>query len=235
MKSSRGDKGIKAADIINVLGLAGWEARPGHGDHTVLSKQGQQQIVLADTITMAQWKNIERSVGVQIETLLRKKRGRGVEEEEMRKRLSLAKILAGAGFPLTFVARHSGITTSALHGFSLGSLKKMPVEDIMRVHYVGKGGEVAAEEEVPEPAEEAQVLAMPTLPAPPHDDLSAILELLQDVVQEVRGLKTQRSDANHAFLRAFRRASDMQRGIREDFEKLLNEMAAAWNEEAHAE
>lgn len=228
MKSSRGAMGVRTASIVSVLEKAGWEARKGRGDHTVLSKPGQRQIVLADRITMAQWKNIERSVGVQVETLLnRSYRGKGLTEAELAKRLDIAHGLWKAGLSASYVTSHAGLVNyKTLPGFTPKLFDTLGVEGVLQ-QYAPNLKHNAAPQPV-QPIEVAQPIAAPA----ENPAIDTILDLMQGVVLDVRQIIGQRQLRNRNFLSAVRRLVTLRQHIDQECEALLNEMEAAWNEEA---
>ena len=233
MKTSRGDTGLRTSDIVKVLEQAGWSARQGRGDHVVLSKNGQRNIVLAQRISMAQWKNIEQSVGIEVETLLNKRlkgRGKGLTPEELTKRFTLAYGLHKAGLPVNYVVRHTGlINPGTLPGFTPKLFDTVGLEGVIQ-QYV-KPREIVAEA-VPEveAAVEAEIVQAEIVAA--DSAVDTILDLMTEVVTDVRQIIGQRQRRNRNFLNAIRRLSALRQHIDDECEALLNEMEAAWNEEA---
>jgi hypothetical protein len=106
--ASRTRHDMRAADIVRLLARAGWEAEAGKGSHVVLRRAGDAPIPLSDPVSDGAWKQVERAVGMQIETLVHKRKGSTVSPNEWRTRIELAGEMHRAGFPMEFTLRHTG-------------------------------------------------------------------------------------------------------------------------------
>lgn len=206
VKRPRGDIGIAAEDVAKLLGRAGWEWRRAQGDHLVITKPGFDRITLSERLSMLQFKNVERVLGMQLETLLTKqyKRGRGMylPEDEVRKRLGLAHTMWRSGFPAGFISKHCGISGGIFADFRIKMFENLSFEEVVR-HFMRKRGGPSVgilqvvKEEVPEVV---SAVEQPEVELPPQgeaeaapdeavpDDHDALLDLVQGALMDMRQL-----------------------------------------------
>lgn len=246
VKRPRGDMGVRPEQIAQVLSKAGWEARRGHGDHIVLSKPGHRQIVLAQRVTMAQWKNIEQSVGLQVESLLNKTlrgKGKGMTEDELKKRIGLAHSMWKAGLPSSFILKHTGtVNARLLPNFTPKVFAQRGMDEVLQQYLPNlrqHSDEVeshippalrqrAEEVERAEPTAPPSVVSEEVAQPQPSDDLTAILELLNEQAVNVRQIVEGRQQQSKAFLAAIRRTVELRKHLDGELEALLGELEAAW-------
>ena len=244
-------KNIRALDIANLMTKAGWEWRRGHGDHIVISKQGQRNIILAEPLSMATWKEVERTVGVEIEALTTKmtKRGRGVHlpAEELRKRFDLALGLHRAGFQPSYVLKWSRLQQfrDVDRNFSPATIEALGVEEAMRKYALKEVAPVTTRAATPKelrsltptelrefidthPPEDMPVagareeVAAPVLVAERDDVYVSLLQEMQHDVHELVVGRAERAAAYAERLRlTYRRLADVHTELGE----LLKELA----------
>ena len=111
---------VSREPLIEVLQQAGWVAAQGRGKNIAIGK-GAKRMSLPPTIPPAHWRAIEAQIGAEVEGLLDKGmrgRGRGLTEEELKKRLGIAASLWRAQAPAAFIMAHTGLTNAGtLPGF----------------------------------------------------------------------------------------------------------------------
>lgn len=102
----------------------------------MISKPGYDNIVLSERVgSMAQWKNIEQVLGLEVETIVGKARGRrgkDLSPEAWSHRLNIAREMIRLGFPSTYVGRHVGLTTLRRNGFDLEAIDALSNEEIIQ-------------------------------------------------------------------------------------------------------
>lgn len=250
VKRPRGDVGIAAEDIAKLLGKAGWEWRRAQGDHIVIAKPGFDLITLSQRVSMLQFKNVERVLGVQLESLLTKqyKRGRGVflPEAEVRKRLGLAHTMWKSGFPTSFIWRHAGVKGGGTFAdFNPALFDTLGFEGVVR-KYLRQREEVIERNQPgqPEPAPTArpldiieevrrevpevrqQVVAAPAEVVPPTHDYDALLDLVQGTLVDMRQVVEARGKRAEVVASALRRVVNLRHHLEVEMEKLQAEVEA---------
>ena len=227
-------KDVRALDIANLLTKAGWQWRRGHGDHIVVYKDGERNIPLADPISMAQWKDIERTVGVEIENLITKQvKGRAIGEAEWRKRFTVALDLHRAGFGRMFTLRHAGLMAiyNKDHRLTPEIIEAEGAERAVERFIDLTAHRGARPRSAPPVAAAAPVVAAIEIPAvieqQPVDDVTAIVELLQEMRADTRQLVLGRAERAIAYAERLRLLKRRLEALRSSIVERLDEVLGA--------
>lgn len=174
---ARRPSSYRRAEIVKLLQAAGWEARQGAEGHTVLAKDGKRAFTLTDPPHKNVIAEIQKELGLHISQLIVTRRGKFLDENQIRQRLLLGQQLWRAGFTGDYLTKVSGLRTFYLYGFSITDLNQ-PVEEIARrirdAMLAKKGVKVRRpERQLPEPTYTGRLVKPEKAP-----DTDAILEIM---------------------------------------------------------
>ena len=217
---------IRANDVAALLGRAGWTMRSG-GNHFVLTKEGHPNITLSERVSsMTQFKNIERVLGVQLETLVNKRRGKfTANEAELRHRLDLARDMQRIGFPVDYTSKTAGLSVLTANKFTPLMLAALSNDEVLERFWRRTPVPVPtvlpefvpAETHAPSNAEIQHDLmesATPVAVTERPDDISGMLELLGELQADVRGISSARNDRSVAYAERLRIARGQSTKLR---------------------
>lgn len=216
---------LRVNDISTLLERAGWTTRNG-GDHFVLSKPGHENIVLSARITsMGQFKSIERVLGVQLEQLIgRKRHGVSSSPTEMHRRLDLARQMIRCGFPVDFTSKTAGLGSLTANKFTPLMLEALDNDEVL-TRYWGRSPTVIppvtptvtpvtpvvptitwSDEPVEASRSPVLTLVRPTehVEEAQGDTVGALLELIAELRDEVKGITSVRAERSVAYAERLR-------------------------------
>jgi len=175
---ARRPSSYRRAEIVKLLQAAGWEARQGAEGHTVLAKDGKRAFTLTDPPHKNVIAEIQKELGLHISQLIVTRRGKFLDENQIRQRLLLGQQLWRAGFTGDYLTKVSGLRTFYLYGFSITDLNQ-PVEEIarrIRDAMLAKKG-VKVRRPPPEPAKPIIIT--------PKTDTDAMAKILASIEQRL--------------------------------------------------
>lgn len=172
----------KRTEVIKLLETAGWSIRTGGEGHTIAQK-GEERITLgSDPINKNAVSDVERALGVHIEKVIRKQKGRSTSVRQLEQRFLLAKRMDAAGFDSKTVMKQCSLGGLYTYGFRYHMIRGTESEQhelavqINKSRMEKKGVKVKQTKtfQIEKPAASSS-----------DGDLSAMLELLSSIESKV--------------------------------------------------
>ena len=172
----------KRTEVIKLLTLAGWSIRTGKEGH-ILAQKDEELITLgSDPVNKNSVADVERALGVHIEKVIRKQKGKSTSVRQLEKRLELAKQMDAAGFSSKIVMKQCSLGGLYDYGFHYRMIRGTETErhevaiEIHRKKLAKRSIKVTQTQRPPK-----EKLEIPL----DNGDLSAMLDLLSSIENKI--------------------------------------------------